>query len=119
MGALTSKKILVVEDNEMNLLFLKKFMDKWDADYKTARNGKEALDSIAKNDFDLVIMDLYMPVMDGYEAVKHIREQENGGSDYLPVIALSAQPFSNDDPEMPTAGFSDFLIKPFQPEKFL
>jgi CheY-like chemotaxis protein len=105
------KKILVVEDNEDTreiLLFRLKSMG--NCQVLLASNGKEALEIATKSRPDLIIMDLKMPVMDGWEATRAIR-QTNWGKD-LPVIALTAQAMEGDEERALDAGCNDYIAKP-------
>ena len=106
-----AKKILVVEDNEDTreiLLYRLKSMGNYEV--LLAANGKEALEMATKTKPDLIIMDLKMPVMDGWEATKALR-QTDWGKD-LPVIALTAQAMERDEEKALSAGCSDYIAKP-------
>lgn len=106
-----AKKILVVEDNEDTreiLLYRLKSMGNFEV--LLASNGKEALEIATKSRPDLIIMDLKMPVMDGWEATKALR-QTDWGKD-LPVIALTAQAMEKDEEKALDAGCSDYIAKP-------
>ena len=106
-----AKKILVVEDNEDTreiLLYRLKSMGNYEV--LLASNGKEALEMATKTKPDLIIMDLKMPVMDGWEATKALR-QTDWGKD-LPVIALTAQAVERDEEKALRAGCNDYIAKP-------
>ncbi len=107
--------ILVVEDNLINQKVSLAFLSKWGATTKIANNGKEAIDIVKKEKFDLILMDLQMPVMNGVEATKAIR---NFGSTYsdLPIIALTASAVLEVRQNAMEAGLDDFVTKPFKPE---
>jgi len=107
-------KMLVVDDNEMNLMVISQILDKWNVEIETASNGLEAVEKVTDCHYDLVMMDLMMPVMDGYEAVNKIR---NLGSQYagLPIIALSASVSNEVFERVLDAGMNDYLSKPFDP----
>ena len=83
-------KILLVEDNKINIMVAQKFLKKWGLDVDVAENGQIAVDKVKANDYELVLMDLDMPVMDGYEATKQIRALQESRYQKLPIIALSA-----------------------------
>lgn len=105
------KKILVVEDNEDTreiLLYRIKSMGNFEV--SLAANGKEALELATQSKPDLIIMDLKMPVMNGWEATKALR-QTNWGKD-LPVIALTAQAMEKDEEKALNAGCDDYIPKP-------
>lgn len=105
------KKILVVEDNEdTREILLYRLQSMGDYQVMLASNGREALEIATKSRPDLVIMDLKMPVMDGWEATKALR-QTAWGKD-LPVIALTAQAMERDEEKALSAGCSDYIAKP-------
>ncbi len=106
-------RILLVEDNRINVLVARKFLEGWGARITVAENGREALDRLAEADFDLVLMDLHMPVMDGYTAIRQIREQ--GMS--VPVIALTASLPAEVDKECRGLQIDGFVLKPFLPDE--
>ena len=101
------KKILVAEDNDSNFILMTYILKKYYA-YERARNGKEAVELALANTYDLVLMDIKMPVMDGLEATKAIKEKKPD----LPVIALTANAFDSDRQLAMQAGCIDFLSKP-------
>ena len=106
-----SKRILVVEDNEDTreiLLYRLRSMGSYEV--LLASNGKEALEMAARLRPDLIIMDLKMPVMDGWDATKELRRTEWGKD--LPVIALTAQAMERDEQKALDAGCSDYIAKP-------
>lgn len=106
-----AKKILVVEDNEDTreiLLYRLKSMGNYEV--LLASNGKEALEMATQSRPDLIIMDLKMPVMNGWEATKALR-QTDWGKD-LPVIALTAQAMERDEEKALSAGCNDYIAKP-------
>jgi signal transduction histidine kinase/ActR/RegA family two-component response regulator len=110
--------ILMVEDNEINLRYLKLIMEK--AGYKvvTARHGKEALQVLEYSEVDLVLMDLQMPIMDGLEATRKIRESERMklGACPLPVVALTAHGGADDRRRAMDAGMNAYFVKPIDPD---
>lgn len=115
--SLSGIKVLLVEDNLVNLKIAKKFIDKWGIEVETATNGKEAIRTLQNNPtFDLVLMDLQMPVMDGYETTKFIRNLTDPYFQKLPIIALTANAFSDVEEEILDIGMNDILTKPFHPE---
>lgn len=107
-------KVLAVEDNAINRLVARKFLENWGIEVIEAENGEIGVEMIQKHEIDLVLMDLQMPVMDGYEATKQIKSIENGKYKDLPVIALTASILSSIQDEIDEAGLDDFLIKPFK-----
>ncbi len=104
--------ILLVEDNLINIIVAKKFLERWGAKIDVAHNGQEALDMIDPGRHKLVLMDMHMPVMDGYEATKEMRRR----GIIIPVVALTASVYSEEHGNMLDVGINDYIIKPFDPE---
>ncbi|MCX6321779.1 MAG: response regulator [Bacteroidia bacterium] len=108
-------KILLVEDNLINqkitLLTLGPLVNSID----TASNGKEALDKFGTTNFDLILMDIQMPVMNGLEASEKIRALESITNSHVPIIAITANAMIGDKEECLSAGIDDYISKPFQP----
>lgn len=105
-------KVLVAEDNEDNQLLIELLLKKRNADVTIVGNGKEALEQLEQAPFDLVLMDLEMPVMGGFDAVVALREREKGTGRRVPVIALSAHALVGHRDKCLAAGMDDYLIKP-------
>ena len=105
------KRILVAEDNDSNFILMSYILKK-DYQYERAKNGQEAVDMIEAGGFDIVLMDVKMPVMDGLEATKVIKEKHPD----LPIIALTANAFDSDRQLALAAGCDDFLSKPVSGE---
>jgi PAS domain S-box-containing protein len=108
----TPLRILVVDDNEINQVVACKFLQKLGCQVEVARNGREAVDSIAHATYDGVLMDCEMPVMDGYEATQEIRRQEQTTDRHLPIIALTGHASSEDEQKCRQAGMDDVVTKP-------
>ncbi|CAI8765952.1 MULTISPECIES: hybrid sensor histidine kinase/response regulator [Pseudomonas] len=108
-------RVLLVEDNPVNQLVAKGMLGKLGCEVTTAAHGGEALDQLEQRDFDLVLMDCNMPVMDGYEASRQIRR--NGRWPQLPIVALTANAMSEERERCRAAGMSDYLAKPFRREE--
>jgi CheY-like chemotaxis protein len=108
-------KILVAEDNTMNRMVVGKFLHSWGADFTAAVNGYEALEKFKSEKFDLVLMDIEMPVMNGYKAVSEIRKI--GFS--TPVLAFTSLQHSNILCNLKNNGFDDMVLKPFNPADLL
>jgi len=111
--SLTGVHILLVEDNPINVLVVQKFLQRWDAIIDVAVNGQEALDKLDTNKHQLVLMDLHMPVMDGYEAARKMRA--NGVT--IPIIALTANLPKEIEEEVRQTGMDDIVVKPFLPDE--
>jgi CheY-like chemotaxis protein len=108
-------KILLVEDNLINqkitLLTLKPLVNSID----TASNGKEALDKFGTSNYDLILMDIQMPVMSGLVAAEKIRALESTTNSHVPIIAITANAMIGDKEKCMSAGIDDYISKPFQP----
>jgi CheY-like chemotaxis protein len=112
--------ILLVEDNPDNRLLIKAFLKKYPIDIEEAENGQIAVDKFTNKKYDLVLMDMQMPVMDGYTATKNIRKWEkNNNKDATPILALTAYAMKADRDKTLKAGCSDYLTKPVKKEKLL
>ncbi|GAF01800.1 response regulator [Saccharicrinis fermentans] len=114
-----SLSILLVEDNILNqkLIFLN--LSKLGFKMDIANNGQEALDMIKKCRYDLVIMDLMMPVMDGLQATSEIRKYEEGLSYSTPIIGLTANTFDADREKCLAQGMDEYMAKPFELDLFM
>ena len=106
----TNLKILIVEDNKINQMVTKKLLDKSEHSCKIAENGLEAIDLVKKHKFDLILMDIHMPVLNGFDASKKIREL----GVLTPIIALTASDKNEIINEMAINGINDVLVKPFE-----
>lgn len=107
---IAGSRLLLVEDNELNQEVALSLLAKLGLSADTARNGHEALELIAQESYDLVLMDLHMPDMDGYEATREIRYRFN--AEDLPVVAMSAAVFDEDIRQARAAGMNDHIAKP-------
>jgi len=112
-------KILLVEDNLINqkitLLTLEPLVNCID----TAGNGKEALDKFGTSSFDLILMDIQMPVMSGLIAAEKIRELETSTNTHIPIIAITANAMLGDKEKCISSGIDDYISKPFQPSQLI
>jgi signal transduction histidine kinase/DNA-binding response OmpR family regulator/CHASE3 domain sensor protein len=115
---LEGQKILLADDDMRNVFSLSALLSGHGMDVVTAADGKEALERLEENpDIRLVLMDIMMPEMDGYEAMRHIRA--NGRYQHLPVIALTAKAMAGDREKCIAAGASDYIAKPIDSSKLL
>lgn len=108
-------KVLLVEDNKINQLIARRFLEKWDVEIDTADDGQMAVDKVKSTKYHLVLMDLQMPILDGYEATEQIRAFELNESCKLPIIALSASAMYEIKSRAFEVGVDDFITKPFHP----
>lgn len=113
-----SPHILLVEDNAANILVAKSYLDIFGFEHVVAHNGEEAVEKHTRHPYDLILMDVQMPVMDGYEATRRIRawEQENG-MPYTPIIAMTSHGRIEDRDRCLRMGMDDYIPKPFRPEE--
>ncbi len=116
---LVGKKILVVEDNKINQLVVRKMLTKLGVLVTTANNGLEALDRVNETYFDLILMDIQMPKMDGYRATAEIRKSENPMIANVPIIALTASAYLTEKDKAQLFGMNDHVGKPFGPEELM
>lgn len=112
-GLLREKHILLVEDNKMNIMVATKFLTRWGVRWEVAENGQIGLEKVLQNNYDLVLMDLQMPVMDGYDASKAIRAKDKE----TPIVALTASALISVQKNVLDAGMNDFITKPFDPKE--
>jgi two-component system, sensor histidine kinase and response regulator len=108
----SSLHILVAEDNEFNAQLLEQLLRRRGHDVRVASNGREALALAEDRDFDLLLLDVHMPELDGFQVVSTVRERERTSDRHLPVIALTARSRKEDRERCLAAGMDDFLSKP-------
>lgn len=113
-GNLRNLKVLLAEDNEVNQLLAKGILRHWGAETKIAENGDEVLELLLTEDFDLVLMDIQMPVKSGTEAASEIRKLPDPKKKNIPIIALTANALKGEEKKYIAAGMDDFLTKPFK-----
>ncbi len=113
--SLKGLKVLVVEDNLVNQKIVAKYLMKWEASHDLAENGLIAVEKVKKGHYDVLLMDLHMPEMSGYEATLKIRALEGKYFQDLPIIALTASVFLEDREKIFKFGMSGFITKPFNP----
>jgi PAS domain S-box-containing protein len=110
-------RILLAEDNAVNQMLAVRLLEKRGHSVTVAGNGKEALAALERQSFDLVLMDVQMPEMDGFEATAAIREKEKTSGNHLPVIAMTAHAMVGDKERCLAAGMDDYISKPIRPEE--
>jgi CheY-like chemotaxis protein len=106
----------LVEDHPVNQRLARKLLEKWGHTVLVAANGRKALEAIERNNFDLVIMDVQMPEMNGLEASRQIRAQEKGTGAHLPIIAMTAHAMKGDREQCLAAGMDAYVTKPIDPD---
>jgi signal transduction histidine kinase/CheY-like chemotaxis protein len=113
--SLKGYRILIAEDNAINMLVVKNFLKKWEADFTETINGKHAIYHFNKEKYDLILLDLDMPELDGYAAALEIRKKNKT----IPVIAFTAAVYDNMSIDLLSKGFTDYVIKPFKPQDLI
>ena len=113
----TDRRVLVVDDNEVNILIAKRFLSKWGLTIDFASNGEEAIHKITASTYDLVFMDIRMPGIDGFDATKIIRDLPGDYYKKLPIIALTASTLHNEHNKFKESGMNGHVLKPFNPNE--
>lgn len=111
--SLAKRRILLAEDVELNQQLARHIMQGWGVEVDLASNGKEALGLVEQNGYDLVLMDIHMPEMDGMEATRRIRRINDHAKSTVPIVALTANALKGDRERFLEAGMNDYLSKPF------
>lgn len=110
-------RVLLAEDNEFNTLVARRLLQKWNCRVNCVSNGLECLNTLHQSKYDVILLDIQMPVMDGYETIKHIRSSENPSIRDIPVIAMTAHAFEGLQEKCLHAGMNDVISKPFSKEE--
>jgi len=109
-------RVLVVEDNIVNQMVATELLESWGCNWQTADNGAAAVAMIENDKFDIVLMDVQMPIMDGFEATAQIRNWEKENGQYTTIIAMTANAMSGDRERCLRAGMDGYLAKPLRPK---
>jgi PAS domain S-box-containing protein len=115
--SLGNRNVLVAEDVELNQYLVRHIMESWGFTVDVVNNGREAVAMVEKNKYDLVLMDIQMPEMDGIEATRAIRQLGDPVKAAIPIVALTANALKGDSEKYLSAGMNDFLPKPFNEQK--
>lgn len=115
--SLSSIRMLIAEDNPVNVLLMQKLLSKWDLVPAIAENGECAVELVRENDFDIILMDLQMPVMNGFDAAKAIRKMDDPHKSNTPIIALTASALFDIRERVEESGMNDYVSKPFKPNE--
>jgi CheY-like chemotaxis protein len=105
-------KVLLVEDYSINIKVATKFLERWKIEIDVAENGLIATEKFEIGKYDIILMDIQMPIMDGYTATQKIREKDTN----IPIIALTASANFNNQDKAFTVGMNDYVTKPFIPK---
>ncbi|MBF0476089.1 MAG: PAS domain S-box protein [Deltaproteobacteria bacterium] len=111
------RKVLLVEDNAINQMITRELLKKVGHIVDTANNGREAVEKYTEHEFDLVLMDVQMPVMDGFQATRLIRQKEEASGKHIPIIAMTAYAMKGDRERCLNSGMDDYITKPVSAEK--
>lgn len=118
----TRNLVLIAEDNEVNQIVFQQILEDIDVNYHLVCNGEEAITAWREMKPDLILMDVSMPVMNGHQATRVIRAEENRdgfASNHVPIIAVTAHALAGDKDECFAAGMDDYMTKPISPEKLI
>lgn len=113
--SISGLKLLLAEDNLVNQKVMIRFFERWNVEMKVVDNGLEVLEALKEQNFDVILMDLQMPEMDGYEASENIRKLDDPYKRKTPIIALTAAALKEVREKVYAAGMNDFVTKPFDP----
>ena len=111
------RHVLLAEDSVVNQRLTVRLLEKHGHTVVVANNGREAVEAIEREHFDVVLMDVQMPVMDGFRATTLIREKENGNGEHIPIIALTAHAMTGDRERCLAAGMDGYICKPIEPNE--
>jgi signal transduction histidine kinase/CheY-like chemotaxis protein len=117
-GVLGGRRILLAEDNDINKMIVLEMLEETGVDVDVAMNGADALDQLERQHYDLILMDIQMPIMDGYEATRKIRAMGNH-FESIPIIAMTAHALEGDSNKSLEAGMDYHVSKPFEPDEFI
>lgn len=112
---LTGLKLLIAEDNILNQKVMESFLKRWDVEVVMVADGEEAINALKKSRFDMILMDLEMPNVDGYEAASRIRTMDDPTKRNIPIIALTAAALNEVREQVYAVGMNDYVTKPFNP----
>jgi CheY-like chemotaxis protein/HPt (histidine-containing phosphotransfer) domain-containing protein len=119
--AMLPLKILVAEDTHFNQKFIQRLLERWGHDAVVVENGRLVIERLSETSFDLILMDVQMPIMDGYEAARAVRAAESGKDNehHIPIVAMTAHATQGDRDQCLAAGMDDYLSKPISSGKLL
>lgn len=115
--SLAGMRVLLVEDNDINRMYAATILKKWHCELDEAENGQIALEKIRKQDYDLILMDIHMPILDGIEAARSIRTSFAKPKSEVPIIAFTANALKGDKDKYLSAGMNSYISKPFMPDE--
>ena len=113
------KKVLIAEDSSVIQNLTRKILEQQDYEIESAKNGKEVIKLIEKENFDLILMDINMPIIDGMECSKKIRSMENPEKSQIPILAITGNARNYSMDEFKSAGINEYLQKPLDFDKLV
>lgn len=113
IGDLSGVRVLIAEDNKTNQLVTSRYLQHYGCEFEIANNGIEAVEKLMANDFDIILMDISMPEMNGFEATAKIRQLENKQKANAPIVAFTAYASTEDQEKIHASGMNGFIPKPF------
>jgi signal transduction histidine kinase/CheY-like chemotaxis protein len=116
---LTGKNILLVDDNKMNVLLAQTVLKKWEMGFDCAYDGKEALELFKKNNYDLILTDIQMPIMGGVELTHEVRYNGDFSKSRIPILGITAHVLQEDRDAYLKAGMNDLVLKPFLEQELI
>jgi PAS domain S-box-containing protein len=115
--SLAGMRVLLVEDNDINRMYASTILKKWHCEIDEAENGQIALEKLKKQDYELILMDIHMPILDGIEASRSIRTSFAKPKSDVPIIAFTANALKGDKDKYLEAGMNAYISKPFMPDE--
>lgn len=115
--ALNNLRVLIAEDNMVNVMLMKKLFSKWGITPTIAENGERAVEMVQYGNFDIILMDLQMPVLNGFDAAIEIRKMRDSKKANIPIIALTASALYDIKERVFNSGMNDYVSKPFKPDE--
>jgi CheY-like chemotaxis protein len=110
-------RVLIAEDNLVNVMLMKKLFSKWNIVPTIAENGERAIEMVQYGNFDIILMDLQMPVLNGFDAAVEIRKLPDPKKASIPIIALTASALFDIRERVFGSGMNDYVSKPFKPDE--
>jgi len=118
-GKLVGKRVLLVDDNKMNILLAQTILKKWNMEYDSAFDGREALELFRKKEYDIILTDIQMPVMGGVELTHEIRYNGNFAKSGIPILGITAHVLQENRDAYLKAGMNDLVLKPFLEQELI
>lgn len=117
VDSLSNLRVLIAEDNMVNVMLMKKLFSKWGITPTIAENGERAIEMVQYSNFDIILMDLQMPVLNGFDAAIEIRKMRDPKKANVPIIALTASALYDIKERVFNSGMNDYVSKPFKPDE--